>query len=101
MELKDVKLMHPEKIQLAKIGIDNDNYLMYAIKEKKTDLLPYLIFDVGRFDFSYKNSSGNTVLHLAVRSGLWQIVKCVLIQEWKEGVLKSKDVDDIVGNVNR
>ena len=34
LELKDLKTIYNEKIVVSRIGIENDNYLMYAIKNK-------------------------------------------------------------------
>ena len=43
LELKDLKTMYKEKIVVSRIGIENDNYLMYAIKNKSLDACLYLL----------------------------------------------------------
>ena len=35
--------MYKEKIVVSRIGIENDNYLMYAIKNKSLDACLYLL----------------------------------------------------------
>ena len=52
----------------AKIGVDGDTYLMYAIKTKRIDVLKFLLREVPELDILAKNSQGMTALHLAIRS---------------------------------
>ena len=68
LDLKDLTLVPEDKIILSKIGIENDNYLLYAFKNAHLDACIYLIKEVGGFDFSYKNSVGTTLLHMAIKT---------------------------------
>jgi hypothetical protein len=59
-----------EKINLTTIGQEKDNYLQYAIKNKAFESCLYLMtLPNSKFDMLYKNGAGNTVLHLAVKTG--------------------------------
>lgn len=51
LDLKDLTLMPEDKLLLSKIGIENDNYLLYAFKNAHLDACIYLIRDLGGFDF--------------------------------------------------
>lgn len=68
LDLKDLKLMPDDKVLLSKIGIENDHYLLYALRNSHLEACIHLIRDLGGFDFSYKNSVGTTVLHMAIRT---------------------------------
>ena len=68
LDLKDLTLVPEDKIILSKIGIENDNYLLYAFKNAHLDACIYLIKEVGGFDLSYKNSVGTTLLHMAIKT---------------------------------
>ena len=73
--------MLAEKIILLKIGQENDNYLQYAIKSKAYDACLYLMtLQNLNFDLYYKNGSGNTALHLAIRTGQVKYVKLLLLK---------------------
>ena len=67
-----------------KIGIENDNYLMYAVKNKAPlESLLYLIMNMPGpgFDFGYRNSVGNTVAHIAIRTDRLSIVKLMFVKD--------------------
>ncbi len=72
--------MLKEKVEVAKIGIENDNYLQYAIKGKAMEACLYLLQEVKGFDMAYKNSVGNTALHLAIRTNQYQFVKMLFVK---------------------
>lgn len=61
--------MPKEKVIEARIGAESDTYLHYAIKQKRLDLLQFLLKEVPEIDILHKNSQGNTVLHLAAKTG--------------------------------
>lgn len=66
---------------LIKIGQENDNYLQHAIKHKAYEACVYLMTLPNlNFDINYKNGSGNTALHLAIRTGSIQFVRLVLLK---------------------
>lgn len=70
LDVLNLKAMLTEKILLSKIGIENDNYLQYAIRNKAFESCLYLLTLLGaEFDLSYQNGSGNTALHLAIKTG--------------------------------
>lgn len=43
LDLKDLRVVLKEKIQITKIGIENDNWLMHAIKSKHLEACLYLL----------------------------------------------------------
>lgn len=61
--------MPKEKVIEARIGAESDTYLHYVIKQKRLDLLKFLLKEVPEIDILHKNSQGNTVLHLAAKTG--------------------------------
>ena len=88
----------------AKIGADSDNYIMYAIKAKRIEVVKFLLREVGEIDLLQKNSNGMTVLHLAIRSNLPSLVKLLMIRNHKntqqvDTLIKNMKVDDIKGNL--
>lgn len=63
----------------------------------------YLLKEVGGFELTQKNNCGNTVLHLAIKSENWKIVKLLFIKEINENIydlLEVCSIKDIVGNLN-
>ena len=69
LEIRDIKSVPKEKVIEARIGAESDTYLHYAIKQKRLDLLKFLVKEVPEIDILHKNSQGNTVLHLAAKTG--------------------------------
>ena len=64
-----------------KIGIENDNYLQYAIKNKAFPACIYLLtLQSASFDPAYQNGSGNNSLHLAVKTGEVRFLRLVLLK---------------------
>ena len=64
-----------------KIGIENDNYLQYAIKNKAFPACIYLLtLQSATFDPAYQNGSGNNCLHLAVKTGEVRFLRLVLLK---------------------
>eukprot|EP00347_Sterkiella_histriomuscorum_P016183 403354171 len=104
LEVKDLKVVLKEKIIISKIGIENDNWLQYAIKNKSFEACLFLLQEVqsGEWDFSYKNSVGNTVLHLAIRTGSCRFVKMLFVQDIQNAnkYLENDKPDDIFGLIN-
>ena len=48
--------MLTEKINTARIGLERDNYMMYAIKNKAYDIVLYLLtLPNGKFDYQDQN----------------------------------------------
>ena len=81
LDLKDLKLLPDDKVLLSKIGIENDHYLLYALRNSHLEACIYLIRDMGGLDFSYKNSVGTTILHMAIRTGQLKLVKLLFMKE--------------------
>jgi len=105
LEIKDIKQIPKEKVIAAKIGAESDNYLMYAIKRKRLDILKFLLRDVHEMDFAYKNSMGMSVMHLAIRANSPAMVKLLCLQNHKntetiDKVVQNAKIDDIKGNLN-
>jgi hypothetical protein len=83
LEVQDLEKMLVEKIILTRIGIENDNYLCYALKNKNFKAAEFLIKNVyfesetnSQF-INFQNSVGQTALHLAIRTGSYKFVKLV------------------------
>ena len=53
LEVKDLRVIVKEKVIVARIGIENDNYLQYAIKNKAWEAVLYLLREVSEFDLLY------------------------------------------------
>ncbi|TNV86076.1 hypothetical protein FGO68_gene9698 [Halteria grandinella] len=93
LDVNNLKAMLTEKIMLSKIGLENDNYLQYAIKNKAFDSCLYLLtLPNANFDLTYPNGSGNTALHLAIKTGQLKFVKLLLL---KLSYLSSQDTTDL------
>ena len=56
LEIKDIKQYPKEKVISARIGSESDTYLHYAIKNKRLDLLKFLLKEVPEIDLLVKNS---------------------------------------------
>ena len=69
LDEKDIKQFPKEKIVDARIGSELDNYFMYAIKNNRLDTLTFLLEKCTEIPIDEKNSLGNTVFHLAVKTG--------------------------------
>lgn len=79
MDVKTLQSMITEKINSTRIGQEHDNYLMHAIKCKAFESVIYLLtLPNAKFEFIEKNGSGNSVLHLAVKTGQLKYVKAVI-----------------------
>ncbi len=102
LEVKDVEQIPAEKIVAAKIGSNSDNYLHHAINNMRCDLLVYLLKEVPGIDFHSRNSQGQTLLHLAIKSGSIGILKtlCLANHSNLEQLLKTSSVNDMKGNIN-
>lgn len=101
LDMKNLSIYLKEKIMISKIGIENDNYLLYAIKNKAFEACVYLITEVGGFEMSYKNSVGNTALHLAIKTGDCRFVKLLLTKEFSPDLIEvPHKSEDILGNLN-
>ena len=98
LDVRELQSMMQEKIIIAKIGIENDNYLQYAIKSKSIEAVTYLLSSMS-FDLSYCNSSGNTALHLAIKSSL-PMVKLLFIQNLTLPYSLTASLQDLQGNLN-
>lgn len=81
IEIKDIRQIPKEKVIAAKIGAENDSYMMYAIKAKRLDIVKFLLRDVPEIDILRKNNSGMSALHLAIRSNSCQMVKLLFIRD--------------------
>jgi len=53
---------------------------MYAIKAKRLDVAKFLLREVPEIDLLYKNSSGMSALHLAIRSNMFTMVKVIVLR---------------------
>ena len=96
--------MPKDKVIAAKIGTDADSYITYAIKQKRPDLLKFLLREVGEIDLLQKNSQGMSALHLAIRSNMPSMVKLLCVRNHKntqqiEHVIRNAKIDDIKGNL--
>ncbi|CDW79967.1 ankyrin repeat [Stylonychia lemnae] len=102
LEIKDLRVVLKEKVIISKIGIENDNYLQHAIKNKGFEACLYLLQEIGGFEFSYKNSVGNTVLHLAIKTNQYQYVKMLFVKQVEDMQkhLQSNRPDDLYGLIN-
>lgn len=65
---------------------------MYAIKAKRLDVAKFLLREVPEIDLLYKNSSGMSALHLAIRSNMATMVKVIVLRNHKN----TAQVDSIV-----
>lgn len=81
-----------EKIVAARIGAEHDNYFMYAIKNKKLETLVFLLPKCPEIALDYKNNHGDTVLHLAAKSGDIAFCKAILAHVSDEMVKSSPDL---------
>lgn len=93
-----------EKIIAARIGAEQDNYIMHAIRQKCHDLLKFLLREVSEIDLMGKNNKGMTALHLAVKSNVFSFVKLLFIKDHKSIEVVNKSIgstkiDDIKGNI--
>ena len=93
-----------EKIIAARIGTQSDTYLMYAIRQKRLDILLFLLREVPELDLLTKNSQGMTALHMAIRSNNQKMVKALVLKDHKkeqevEEVLKTFKIEDIKTNL--
>lgn len=79
MDVQDLKNIAPERLSAIKIGIENDNYLQYAIKNKVFPACVYLLTSA-TFDLAFQNGSGNNCLHLAVKTGEVRFLRLVLLK---------------------
>ena len=81
MDVQDIKNIASERISAIKIGIENDNYLQYAIKNKVFPVCVYLLtLQSATFDLAFQNGSGNNCLHLAVKTGDVKFLRLVLLK---------------------
>ena len=62
LDVDDLRVIRPEKLGEMRFGIENDDYLTYAIKEKNIAAINYLI-GTGVFPYDRQNSTGMTYLH--------------------------------------
>ena len=68
---------------------------MHAIKQKRLDVLKFLLREVAEIDLLTKNTSGMTALHLAIRSDSPQMVKILCLRNHKN----TQQVDQVIGNL--
>lgn len=83
LDPKDIRQIPKEKVIAARIGADNDNYIMYAIKAKKIEVVKFLLREVPEIDLLSKNSAGMSVLHLAIRTNMTTLVKLLVVKNHK------------------
>ena len=83
IEPKDIRQIPKEKVIAARIGVDADSYVMYAIKQKRLDVLKFLLREVSEIDLLQKNNMGMTALHLAIRSNMATMVKMLTLRNHK------------------
>ena len=102
LEVKDVEQIPADKIIAARIGSISDKYLHHAVSKMRLDLLQYLLREVSGIDFACRNSQGQTLLHLAVKSGSIRVLKTICTQNHSnmDELLKNGQVSDIKGNLN-
>ena len=104
IEPKDIRQIPKEKVIAARIGVDADSYVMYAIKQKRLDVLKFLLREVSEIDLLQKNNMGMTALHLAIRSNMATMVKMLTLRNHKnteqvDQLIRNTKVDDIKGNL--
>ena len=104
LEPKDIRQIPKEKVIAARIGVDADSYVMYAIKQKRLDVLKFLLREVSEIDLLQKNNMGMTALHLAIRSNMATMVKMLTLRNHKnteqvDQLIRNTKVDDIKGNL--
>ena len=76
-----------DKVVAAKIGSEQDNYLMYAIRNKNRELVKFMLKNClgdGEISILDKNNRGMTALHLAISINELELAKLVLIGDHQD-----------------
>ena len=98
LEVSELKTVSLEHLKSLRLNNTQDNYYQAAIEAKKLDSVLYLKTNID-FPLTFQNAVGNTVLHCAINAGDAKLLKLVIMESYKEGLLDHPtDLSDIKGN---